>query len=242
MRSAQPEEAGKWGSLAMPSVLAAAHELKAPLVLMRQLTYQLEMAGQLTPEQRIVQERLRLTSERALRLVENITQTERLDEALFSLEPLQAHSVWHDVATEINPLAKEMGQQLKLKVSKKPLLVVAHRELLPAILMGLCDNALSHNPSGENIVLSAKQEHQTVVFSVRDRGPVIEAKAFSELESRLGTSPQPLGSRPNSSGLGLWIAGSFARAMSSTLSVTRHRSGGMTFSLHVPLSGQLSLL
>lgn len=242
MRGVQPERENTWGSLAMPSVLAAAHELKAPLVLMRQLSYQIEMAGELTADQKIVQERMRLTAERALRLVENITQTSRLSEALFALEPLQARSVWHDVATEINPLALQMDQKLKVRVPKKPLLAVAHRELLPAILIGLCDNALAHNPHGSQVILSAKQQKQTVVFSVRDKGPTVDAKAFRELESRLGIAPQPLGSRPNSSGLGLWIAGSFAKAMASQLSVTRHRSGGMTFSLHVPISGQLSLL
>lgn len=242
MRVVHSEETSTWGTLAVPSVLAAAHELKAPLVLMRQLTYQLDMAGSLTPDQRVMQERIKLTSERALRLVENITQTGRLDDTLFSLEPLQAYSVWRDVAVEISPLAKQLGQDVKLRVSKKALLVVAHRELLPAILMGLCDNALSHNPFGSSVQLSVKQEQDTVVFSVRDKGPVIDAKAFRELEQRLGMAPQPLGARPNSSGLGLWIAGSFARAMASNLSVTRHRTGGMTFSLHVPISRQLSLL
>lgn len=226
----------------MPSVLAAAHELKSPLVLMRQLSYQLEAAGDLSAEQRIVQERLRLTSERALRLVENITRASRLEDAMFALEPLQAHSVWHDVAREVDPLARQMRQDIKLSVPKKPLLVVANRELLPAVLMGLCDNALSHNPLGASVRLSVRQHKEAVVFSVRDNGPKIETKAFRELENRLGKSPQPLGSRPGSSGLGLWIAGCFADAMSSTLSVTRHRGGGMTFSLHVPLSGQLSLL
>lgn len=242
MRAEQSERADTWGSLELPSVLAAAHELKAPLVLMRQLSYQLEHAGNLTSEQRIVQERLRLTAERSLRLVENITQTERLAETLFALEPLQVHSVWREVAEEARPLARQMDQQLTLAVPKKSLLVVAHRELLPAILMGLCDNALAHNPLGSQVKLSAKQHRDAIVFSVRDRGPKIEAKAFRELESRLGVAPQPLGSRPGSSGLGLWIAGSFARAMSAHLSVTRHRSGGMTFSLHVPMSAQLSLL
>lgn len=242
MRAVQLDRENSWGTLAMPSVLAAAHELKAPLALVRQLTYQLELAGELTPQQKIAQHRIRLTSERALRLVENITQVGRLEDAMFALEPLQAKSVWHDVATEINPLASEMDQRISLKLPKKPLLVVAHRELLPAILVGLCDNALAHNPQNSQVVLSAKQDHDAVVFSVRDKGPKIDAKSFRELESRLGIAPQPLGARPASSGLGLWIAGSFARAMSSTLSVTRHRSGGMTFSLHVPVSGQLSLL
>lgn len=242
MRAVPTEETNTWGSLAVPSVLAAAHELKAPLVLLRQLTYQLESAGQLSPEQRLVQERLRLTAERALRLVEHITQTERLDQTLFALEPLQAHSVWHSVVTEMKPLATGMNQELKLKIPRKPLLVVAHRELLPAILTSLCDNALSHNPNGSRVTLSAKKNDQSVIFSVRDQGPLIDARAFRELETKLGSVPQPLGSRPNSSGLGLWIAGNFAKAMASSISVTRHRGGGMTFSLHVPLSGQLSLI
>lgn len=209
---------------------------------MRQLTYQLAMAGDLTAEQRLVQGRIRLTSERALRLVDNITQTSRLNDTLFSLEPLQAHSVWRDVAIEINPLATQMGQTLNLRMPRRPLLVVAHRELLPAILMGLCDNALAHNPFDSSIQLSVKQCDDRVVFSVRDHGPVVSAEAFRTLEHRLGNSPQPLGSRPGSSGLGLWIAGTFAKAMASHLSVTRHRAGGMTFSVHVPVSGQLSLL
>lgn len=242
MRDVQIDAADGWGSLTLPSVLAAAHELKAPLVLLRQLSYQLEASGELTPDQKIVKERLRLTSERALRLVENITKTDRLEDAMFSLEPLQAHSVWQQVASEIDPLAQQLGQTLRLKVPKKPLLIVAHNDLLPAILMGLCDNALAHNPKGEKLTLSAAKSHDAIVFSVRDNGPKIDAKAFRELESKLGTGPQPLGSRPGSSGLGLWIAGAFAKAMSSNLTVTRHQAGGMTFSLHVPISSQLSLI
>ena len=226
----------------MPSVLAAAHELKAPLALMRQLSMQLAAVGELTHEQQVTQQRLQLTAERALRLVDNITRSSRLDDAMFSLEPLQAHAIWRGVAAEIGPLARQMDQDMRLKVPPRPLLVVANRELLPAILLGLCDNAIAHNPAGSPLVLGVKQKGEEVVFSVRDTGPTIDAKAFRDLEKRLGKAAQPLGARPSSSGLGLWIAGAFAKAMNSTLSVTRHRGGGMTFSLHVPMSGQLSLL
>jgi signal transduction histidine kinase len=242
MRRVQTQEISTWGSLSVPSVLAAAHELKAPLVLLRQLSLQLGSTSELNPEQRQLQQRLQLTAERALRLVENITRSSRLDDAMFALEPLQAHAVWHGVSAEIGPLAQQMNQKLTMRVPSRPLLVVAHKELLPAILLGLCDNAIAHNPAGSPILLSVKRRGDAVVFSVRDQGPVIDAKIFRELEQRLGRAVQPLGVRPGSSGLGLWIAGAFAKAMNSRLSVTRHRSGGMTFSLHVPISGQLSLL
>ncbi len=233
---------GDWGCLSMPSVLAAAHELKAPLTLIRQLSYQLDQAGALTSEQKVVQERLRLTSERALRLVENITRASRLEDAMFALEPLQARAVWQEVAAEITPLANGLQQNVAIHLPKKPLLVVAHAELLPAILTGLCDNAMAHNPTGSSLTLSAKQRNGAITFSVRDNGPTIDKKSFENLAARIGHQPQPLGTRPNSSGLGLWIAGIFARAMNAELCATRHRRGGMTFSLHVPISTQLSLL
>lgn len=242
MRDTRRHEGADWGSLSVPSVLAAAHELKAPLVLMRQLSYQLEASERLSRSGRLTQERLRLTSERALRLVENVTKAQRLEDGLFSLEPLQTTAVWQTVVEELSPLAEHMGQRFELAVPKKPRLVVAHRELLPAVLTGLCDNALAHNPSGAHVRLSVNEHRGDVVFSVRDHGPKLDAAAFRDLENRLGSSPQPLGARPASSGLGLWIAGAFARAMLSRLSVIRHRSGGMTFNLHVPMSKQLSLL
>lgn len=233
---------GEWGCLEIPSVLAAAHELKVPLALIRQLSYQLERTGCLTAEQKLIQERMRLTSERALRLVENLTRASRLDDAMFALEPLQAHSIWMDVMREISPLASGLGQDVELHVPKKPLLVVAHRELLPAILTGLCDNALAHNPAGASLRLSVQKRKNDIRFAVRDSGPKLERSSFRNLSQRLGTGPQPLGARPNSSGLGLWVAGSFAHAMNAQLKVTRHHKGGMTFALHVPVSTQLSLL
>lgn len=226
----------------MPSVLAAAHELKAPLVLMRQLSLELALHGNNSPEQRRAHERMRLTAERSLRLVENITKASRLQDGLFDLEPLQAASIWNMVLDEVDPLARSMQQTVELSMPRKPLLVVGHRELLPAVLMGLCDNAVGHTSRDGVVKLSARARGNEVEFSVRDQGPIISNQAFENLKDRLGSGPQPLGVRPSSSGLGLWIAGEFARTMSSRLEVTRHRSGGMTFSLLVPTSQQLSLL
>jgi len=227
---------------AMPSVLAAAHELKAPLVLMRQLSLELALNDTNTPEERRTHERMRLTAERTLRLVDNITRASRLQDGLFDVEPMQVASVWREVVAEMHPLARSMEQTIEVVVPRKPLLVVGHRELLPAVLMGLCDNAVGHTNRGGAVKVSARARGHEVEFSVRDQGPVISNQAFENLKARLGRSPQPLGTRPTSSGLGLWIAGEFARSMSSRLEVTRHRSGGMTFSLLVPTSQQLSLL
>ena len=222
----------------MPGLLAAAHELKAPLVLMRQLALEIEE----TAGQSEAGRRLRFTSERSLRLVTNLTKTARLDDSLFSLEPVNIQTLCGDVADELRPLAKEFDQQIILDMPRTSLVSVAHRDLLHALVIGLCDNAIAHNSSGSRITLSARVNRGRIELAVRDEGPGIARVQLRELRSRLGKTPQPVGARPRSSGLGLWIASQFALAMSSTIGSVAHRQGnGMSFYVSLPQSRQLSL-
>ncbi len=223
----------------MPSIYVAAHELKAPLVLMRQLVLELKQTQ--GGDAHIV-ERLLFSVERSLRLVEQLTKTSRLEDALFESEPLLPRTLCESVAHELEPFARATGQTIVTRVSRRSTMVVAHRSLLSALLVNLCDNALLHNPKGKKIVLSTRALENGLEFSVRDYGPSLSHGAFWALYSQLGNGPLPMGSRPRSSGLGLWIASQFAGAMNGTLSMTKHRSAGITVSVVLPYSKQLSLL
>lgn len=219
----------------VPTLLAAAHELKSPLVLIRQLALQLEDEGQ-----SLAAERIRLTAERSLQLVEGLTRVARLDDALFECEPIQMASLYDEVAHEMAPLAHALTQSIHVTVPRGTLTVVGNRSLLRSVLLGLCDNALTHNNPTQPIVLGAYRTADRVVASVRDFGP--ETSQLSEVRRRLGTMPQTMSGRPRSSGLGLLIAEQFARHMDASLSLRRHRGAGVTFSVSLPASQQLSLL
>lgn len=223
----------------LPSIYVAAHELKAPLVLIRQLA--LELDAESVGKSETV-DRLLVTIERSLRLVEQLTRTSRLDEALFASEPLQAHAVCQSVIQELEPSARASGQRIVGRVSRRSGLVVGHRSLLTAVLVNLCDNALNHNQSGEKVILSARNTADSVVFAVRDFGPQISRKAFNAMQEQLGRGPLPLGERPRSSGLGLWITSKFVAAMGGELTMRRHHTAGITVSVRLPYSKQLSLL
>ena len=59
----------------MPSIAVAAHELKAPLALIRQMSLLIE-DGRLSPaEAQLMQRRLTLTAERSLALVQDLART-----------------------------------------------------------------------------------------------------------------------------------------------------------------------
>ena len=70
-------------------VVAAAHELKSPVALIRQLALNLKDLDNLTESTRQDYiSRIILTSERSLRLTSILTQSEKINEELFNTEPI----------------------------------------------------------------------------------------------------------------------------------------------------------
>jgi len=226
----------------MTSLTAAAHELKAPLALMRQLALQLE-SGDATEEQRRMLQKITLTSERALRLTSDITRSSRLEDALFEVEPLNPEQICRDIVAELGPLFVAHGRSLALTQRTHPLLLVANRELLRRILMNFSDNALHYSEPGTAVALQiqALRKSGRIRIGVRDYGPALSADMWQSLQKRLAKSPQALHARPQSSGLGLYIASQFATAMNGSIGAVRHRDGA-TFYVELDASRQLSLL
>lgn len=235
-----------WGSFLddLPSLIAAAHELKSPLALIRQLSLALESdeSMSLSEKQRILQQ-ITLSSERALRLTSDLTKSVRLRDALFEFEPINPMAVCEDVVHELRPLFRAKNKQISLVSRKHSLLVVANRDLLRRVLLNFSDNALHYADDDSNVKISVSSLNsgRTVRLGVRDFGPALPANALKELKNKFLGSPESVHARPQSSGLGLHIAGQFAKAMNGEVGAIRHRDGA-TFYVDLQASHQLSLL
>lgn len=224
------------------SLTAAAHELKSPLALMRQLALRLD-AGDVSDEQRRLIQQITLTSERALRLTSDLTRSARLEDALFELEPINPEQLCRDIATELAPLFEAHGRSLAVSHRTHPLLLVANRDLLRRILMNFSDNALHYSQPGTAVHMQIQAFTKTgmIRVGIRDFGPALSSDMWRALQKKLKHSPQTIHARPQSSGLGLFIASQFAEAMEGTIGATRHRDGA-TFYVELQASRQLSLL
>ena len=221
--------------------LMAAHELKSPLALIRQLALSLEV-GEFRDEdmQRMIGQ-IRLTSERALRLTGDVTRTARQD-TLFDLEPLNPVSICEEVAHELSPLFKAQGKSIEVTGHARPPLLVGNHDLLRRVLLNFGDNALHYALTDEPVRLNVQGVGENVRIGVRDYGPALPVDIWDRLLERLRThAAQPVGARPNSSGLGLYIAGQFAEMMNGKIGATRHRDG-VTFYVDMAASRQLSFL
>jgi K+-sensing histidine kinase KdpD len=224
-------------------LLTAAHELKSPLALIRQLALSLEEMQNLPAhEQERMLRQITLTSERALRLTTDLMRSSRLEDSLFELEPLNPRQICEDVAHELSPLYKAKNREIRVAARHRPILAVANRELLRRILLNFGDNAL-HYADQAPVELKVQMfgSKNTIRMGVRDFGPAVPIDLWQQLQSNLGTGAQALHVRPQSSGLGLFVAGQFASAMNGQIGATRHRDGA-TFYVDVMASHQMSLL
>lgn len=227
----------------LPSVLAAAHELKAPLSLVRQLSLTLER-GELKPsEYERMLRQITLTSEQALRLTTDLTRASRLQSTLFELEPVNTMQLCDDVAHELSPLFNAHNKSIRVASKRRQVLAVANRDLLKRIIANFSDNALHYAGADSKVELSTSlMDHGRMVrVAVRDYGPSLPGDLWKKLNKNLTSSLQPVHSRPGSSGLGLYLAGQFAEAMNGNIGVTRHHDGA-TFYVDIHASSQLRLL
>jgi signal transduction histidine kinase len=181
---------------------------------------------------------LTLIADRGLRLTSDLTRTVRLDAVPLELEPINAQQLCEQIVREMAPLYEQYGRKITLTGRRAKPLVLAHRELLTSVVSHFADNALHYGDDSGPVVVSLQARSKgTLRIGVRDHGPALSFKDW-----RVATKKrQALPTRPQASGLGLYIAEQFSHAMGGAIGLTRHRDGA-TFYVDVPISEQLSLL
>ncbi len=223
------------------SVVVVAHELKAPLALMRQLALSIELENDLAGAQK-VSEQIVATSERALRQVNDLTKVARLEDAMFEMEPVNPRVVCDEVLAELWKYFRFNRRELSIEYKNKRKLVVGNRQLLFSVVYNFCLNAMNYG--GEELpsrVIVRDLQGNKVRVEVRDYGPAVPTKIWRQIKDGVVKQPVDIAMRPGSSGLGLYIAAKFANYMQSDFGLIRHRDG-TSFYIDLPVSGQLSFL
>lgn len=230
----------------MQSLVAAAHELKTPLAIIAHLASALEDESLVTPQSRRESlQRIQLSAERTMRLIQGLTTSYRISGQQLSLalnlQPVNINQICEEVAHEIAPFAKVHNQSLQLQLGQRSQLVVGDKELLHSVLFNLLDNALKHTPPEAEVRMHLRRRSELVRVCVHDSGPGIQPSDMTKLKQRLGKQTQPIVTRSSGSGLGLYIAQQLAGAMGGRVGVGTVKSGA---DFHVDLlhSTQLSFI
>ena len=224
----------------LPSLSVAAHELKSPITLMRQLALAIQ-SGELSPdEERKFSDRLVMMSNRSLQLVNDLSHVGNLQSSLFPLEPTNPLAVCRSLHAGISPMAKMYGRDIIWPKNRRVDLVSANSRLLGSVLGNFIDNALKYSQENMPIRVKIIQKDGSTRMVVRDHGPQISLREYRRLVDEM-EQLKSIKTRPDSSGLGVYIAAQFARAMGAEIGLIRHRDG-VSFYIDLVKSGQLSWL
>lgn len=219
----------------------AAHELKAPLALIRQLSFELEDDRLSGPERAMLVEQIRLISEKSLRLSTNLTKIERLQASLFPTTPLNPAQICDEVLREIEPLYRAYGREFRYRRRRMPA-AIANHDLLRRILLNFADNALHYSDEDGVVELYMQllRSKNTIRIGIRDHGPALPLQLWKRIREN-ANQPQPIHARPASSGMGITISTQFAQVFDGRVGAIRHRDGA-SFYVEIPVSKQLALL
>lgn len=221
------------------NILFMAHELKAPLSLLRQLALSLELVSDPREITRIKSQMVGV-SDRALKQVNDLSRIARLEDGLFQMEPVAIRSVCDDVLHELQHLFRFNNRDLAVHYTNRSRLVIANRELLFSVIYNFCLNAMHYSHQETKSSLTIRDYYDSVRVDIRDYGPTLPTDVWRELKRGWLKKPTSIAMRPGSSGLGLYIASKFSRYMHSEIGAIRHHDG-TSFFIKLPISKQTQL-
>lgn len=218
-------------------ILVAAHELKAPLAVLRQLAFGIEGNG--AWDEHIRSEMISV-SERAIRQVNDLAKIRRLEDGLFVMEPVAVREVCDAVSHELEYLFGYNKKAICTKYCNNFRLVSANRELLYSVVYNFLLNAMHYSDKKTETELQIRDVQDRVKITVRDYGPALPVDVWRKIRDGKLDGPTSIAMRPGSSGLGLYIASKFSRYMNAEVGAVRHRDG-TSFYVKLPISKQVSL-
>ena len=228
------DELRRLSALRADFVSLVSHELRSPMAAVIGSARTLQQRWrELRPDQReaflavIGDETTRLSV-----LVGDVLDTSRIESGTFgyTFSDVDLAAIVRDSAA-----AAEIGQD-EVRLSQELPTALPHvrgdAERLRQLMDNLISNAIKYSESGGEVKVHAQVDDGHVVVRVRDTGPGIAPEHQAQIFEKFGRAGG--GVKPGT-GLGLFLARSFAEAHGGTLTVDSQPGEGATFTLRLPV-------
>jgi len=215
------------------------HELKTPLSSMRVLVDTLLGSNKLTEQTtREYLELIARENERLSRLIQNFLTFSRLErkQQAFHFAPAPVPKIVDAAVAAARPQFEVPGCRFDVQLENTLPDVLADPDALATALANLLDNACKYSEEIKHIVLSARAENETVVFSVQDNGIGIAPRELKRVFHQFYQVDQSLSAKRGGCGLGLSIVRSIVNAHGGRISVQSKPGNGSIFSFSIPIA------
>jgi two-component system heavy metal sensor histidine kinase CusS len=199
----------------------AAHELRAPLAMIRaELEVSLER-GRSTEDYQATHRLVLSEVERMARLADQLLLLARADAGSLAprFERFDLSDLLEETVDRWRLLARARGVGLALD-PLAPGTIWADRELLRRLVDNLIDNAIRHSPPGEEVTLTAGHRDARWHLEVADAGPGVPDAVRQRLFERFTRGDPARGRETGGAGLGLALCAVIADLHGGTVELT----------------------
>jgi signal transduction histidine kinase len=215
---------------------AVSHELKSPLTSIRGAVDLLHLRthGTLTEKQKRLTKIIALSSERLLRLANQILELSRLRAALVELDrkPVDLAGLVDRVVEELHPQAAEAGVALERELYGSHFAYLGDEERLYQLVVNLGANAIRFTARDGRVIVRLIDVGPEFELHVEDTGVGIPADALPTIFDPYRRAHQNRGG----TGLGLAIVRGVANAHGGSVTAESHEGKGSRFTVVLPRS------
>jgi PAS domain S-box-containing protein len=227
-------------------VTTVSHELRTPITPIKGYAdiLLMGMAGPLAPDQQRAIELIRTNADRLKILVEDLLDISKIESGAveLQLEALDMKTILEDVAIHLESRITTQDKPLTVITQIEPDTppALADRQRITQIITNLGDNAFTYTHAGGSITLSARQEGDTLLISVKDTGIGIAPEDVGRIFERFYRGEDALVLASAGTGLGLSIVQRLVDMHGGSLWVESEGLGhGSTFFVRLKLATSL---
>jgi two-component system phosphate regulon sensor histidine kinase PhoR len=215
-----------------------AHELRSPLVAIRQLKYVLleGLAGPLQEKQRDFIERGARKIDGLLDLINDLLDVAKIEAGKYVQHktPTDIGGIIEEVLALMNPRAQEQGITLSYSCKgMKP--VKADPKNIEEVFNNLISNAINYSPEGGQIRVIAKGMGEYIEIKVQDTGVGISPEELPKIFDKFYRVKHPKTRKVIGTGLGLSIVKGVVEAHHGTIDAESVLNKGTTFRILLPV-------
>ena len=221
----------------------ASHQLRTPLSIIKgYISMLLEGAwGTTNKEQKEHLERVYLSNERLIKLVEDLLTVSRIEAGRleFDFKPLALDELTESMVKEFSQMIAKKGLYLKYIKPEKALPKVKADSLkIRQVIQNLIDNALHYTKEG-GATIRLKAEKNKVRFSIEDTGIGISPEEQVTLFEKFSRGKEVTRMHTEGTGLGLYLAAKLVEAHQGKIWVESEGKGkGSAFYFELPVKGK----
>jgi PAS domain S-box-containing protein len=218
----------------------ASHELRTPLTVIEGMLFYILNDKKLKYDKKTREyvSKTYASAESLLHLSNDILTVIKADEnqIKLALEETDIKKIIEEVASEFKNKAKEKKDILTLKLPTVMPKVISDQQKIKEILTNLIENAIKFTDRGKIIVSASEIKDKELIISVQDNGVGIKKEDQRMVFHKFFRAEDWQTRKTGGTGLGLFIAKTFAERLGGNIWVESAPKKGSTFSFSIPLN------